>query len=119
MGNDSAGIDVRLCFGDCPRLGFLVYIKNGFGRGHENSPCALCITTHRLTGKLMLLPAGASVLASIRRTWFDASDPRAWSVIGRMRFGIEITGVEMPDVGEQRLRELSPLDLVVDERVLQ
>src|ERR1700730_2027867 len=98
---DRARIDVRLCFGDRPRLGFLVYVKNGFGRGHENSPCALCIITHQLTGKLMLLPAGASVLASIRRTWFDASDPRARPVVRRMRFGIEIAGVEAPDVGQE------------------
>ena len=119
MGNNPAGIDVRLCFGDRPRLGFLVYVKNGFGRGHENSPRAVCIITHQLTGKLMLLPAGASVLASIRRTWFDASDPRARPVVRRMRFGIEIAGVEMLDMRQQRLRELAPLDLVFGERMLQ
>jgi hypothetical protein len=33
--------------------------------------------------------------------------------------GVKIAGVEASDVGEQRLRELPPLDLVVAERVLQ
>jgi hypothetical protein len=37
---------------------------------------------------------------SIRRTQFDASGPRARSVIGRMRFGIEIAGVETLDMGQ-------------------
>ena len=119
MGNNPASIDVRLRFGDRPRFGFLIYVKNGFGRGHENSPCAVCIITHQLSGKLMLLPAGASVPASIRRTWFDASHPRARAVEGFMRLGVEIAGVELPDMRQQRLRQRPPLALVVGERVLQ
>jgi hypothetical protein len=30
-----------------------------------------------------------------------------------MRFGVEITGVEMPDIGLERVRQLATLNLVV------
>jgi hypothetical protein len=36
-----------------------------------------------------------------------------------MSLGIEIAGVEMPDMVEERLRGLAALDLVLGERTLQ
>ena len=48
-----------------------------------------------------------------------ASDPRARPVVGQVGLGIEITGVEMPDMRKECLRQLPPLDLVVVERMLQ
>jgi len=57
--------------------------------------------------------------ASIRRTWFNASDPRARTVVGEVGFAVEIIGIEAPDMGQKCLRQFAPLDLVVGERMLQ
>ena len=67
-----------------------------------------------------------SVAMTRRMSWLGRSDaglgalhPRARAVVGHMSLGIEIAGVEMPDMVEERLRGLAALDLVLGERTLQ
>ena len=73
-----------------------------------------------MTGAVEFEPSFRVASLNTRKVFrMDPLHPRARAVVRNVGFGIEIGGIEAPDMGQQRLRELAPLDLVDAEGMLQ
>jgi hypothetical protein len=69
----------------------------GSRRSGHRSGCRLAFLVREENSEQPHGQDGLPDLAKILRT--DLSRPRAWTVVGEVRFGIEIAGVKAPDMG--------------------